>query len=92
MKTLETTSIEDDNEENRQLLRWQIAKQVNELACDMGATITYPRPIVCETTDEVGSWILVSLMRWRDDGKWDALDEDGEAVIVDPARLRNPQM
>lgn len=92
MQTLDTTSIQDDNDENRQQLRWQIAKHMNQWACDMGASITYPRPIVCETTDEAGDWILVSLMRWRDDGKWDALDEDGEEMIVDPARLRNPQM
>ena len=45
--------------------------------------LTVNEPLICETTDCDGRWILVDLLGYRGRGKWDALDEDGQRIVVD---------
>ncbi len=47
-------------------------------------------PIICESHDLDGTWILVNLTEYRGNNKWQAFDEDGETVVVDASTLRNP--
>lgn len=52
-------------------------------------------PITCETEDIDGNWQLVDLLEYLggdNQGKWLALDEDGNECIVLSSTLRNPRI
>jgi hypothetical protein len=49
-------------------------------------------PLICESTDMDGKWILVSIQKYLGAGKWLGYDEDGETVVVDSRTLSNPQI
>jgi hypothetical protein len=49
-----------------------------------------PYPLMFETEDLDGRWILVSVLAYLGRNKWEAIDEDGDRVTVDGRHLRRP--
>lgn len=47
-----------------------------------------PFPLLAETVDLDGRWILVSLTAYVGGNKWRGYDEDGTEIIVDGIHLR----
>jgi hypothetical protein len=49
-----------------------------------------PYPLLFETEDLNGNWILVSVLGYLGRNKWVAMDENGDRLTVDGRHLRCP--